>query len=136
MWRLTLTVLDRELIRHHGQGIGYVGPVIDPYVIDREVDKYRKGSRKLSAQVEHYQVRLDGAHDATQDALAAARVAWRIATLHPQIADAPLADLQVLQAAWHRERQADFAAYLRRQGKPADDVNGSWPMRALTGAQS
>jgi DNA polymerase-3 subunit epsilon len=127
-----LTVLDRELRRHHGEGLGAVGPVIDPYVIDREVDKYRKGSRKLSAQVEHYRVRLDAAHDATQDALAAARVAWRIATEHPGIAAASLADLQPLQAGWHAARQADFAAYLRRQGKTADDVDGEWPLRTLT----
>jgi DNA polymerase-3 subunit epsilon len=127
-----LTVLDRELIRHHGQGIGYIGPVIDPFVIDRELDKYRKGSRKLSAQVEHYQVRLDAPHQADADALAAARLAWRLATLHPTLAGASLADLQQLQAAWHKARQADFAAYLRRTGKPADDVSGDWPIRPTT----
>jgi DNA polymerase-3 subunit epsilon len=134
-----LTVLDRELRRggHGGlsEGVGYrglagnVGPVIDPYVIDREIDKYRKGKRTLTAMAEHYRVALDGAHDATADAVAAARVAWRIGTTYPAVAALSLPELHTAQAGWHAARQEDFAAYLRRQGKPADDVSGEWPLR-------
>jgi DNA polymerase-3 subunit epsilon len=124
-----LTVLERELGRLGEPPLFGIGPVIDPYVMDREVDRYRKGSRTLTAAAAHYRVTLDAAHDATHDAVAAARVAWRIAVLHPQIAAMDLAVLHDRQAAWHATRQADFADYLRRQGKPADDVCGEWPIR-------
>jgi len=127
-----LTVLDRELDRHHSTNLAVTGPVIDPYVIDREVDKYRKGSRTLTAQAEHYRVSLDGAHDATADAVCAARLVWRIGCMFPAVAGLSLPDLHAAQAKWHAARQADFAAYLKRVGKPADDVCGDWPMRSRT----
>jgi DNA polymerase-3 subunit epsilon len=124
-----LTTLDRDLARHTGQRLTVGGPVVDPYVIDRQIDKYRRGKRTLGAACAHYGVALDGAHDATADAIAAGRVAWAICQRYPQIAAMPLPDLHAAQAGWHAERQADFAAYLRRVGKPADDVCGDWPLR-------
>jgi len=127
------TVLDRECRRHLGHGIEIRGPIIDPFVIDREVNRYRKGSRNLTATAEFYGVALNGAHDATEDALAAGRIAWRIATRYPHIAEMPLAVLHEAQTAWHRERQRDFAAYLIKKGESADDVCGDWPLRVLQG---
>jgi DNA polymerase-3 subunit epsilon len=63
-----LTVLDREMRRHLDLNLdGVIGPVIDPFVIDKHLDPYRKGKRTLTATCEHYAVRLDAAHDATQD---------------------------------------------------------------------
>jgi DNA polymerase-3 subunit epsilon len=125
-----LTVVACELDRNNDEEqFAVAGPVVDPFVIDREVDKYRKGKRTLGAMVEHYRVTLDGAHTAAGDALAAARVAWRIATLFPEVAALPLGELHRAQAVWHAERQADFAAYLKRTGKPTDDVSGDWPLR-------
>lgn len=78
------TILDRELRRNGLPTVedrlgGPIRPVIDVFVIDKAVDRYRPGSRKLTALCEHYGVRIDGAHDAEFDALAAARVAYRIA---------------------------------------------------------
>lgn len=130
------TVLDRESRRHLDRQLHIAGPVIDPFVLDREVDKYRKGKRTLTVTAAHYGVRLDGAHDATEDALGAGRVAWAIAQRYPQIAAMSLEALHEAQAMWHRERQADFAAYLIGQGKPADDVCGEWPLRSVVSARS
>lgn len=125
-----LTILDRELDRHLGEQLDVAGPVVDPFVLDRAVDKYRRGKRTLTATCQHYGVRLDGAHDATQDALAAARVAWALANRYPaEVGAKSLAELHDLQVGWHAERQADFRAYLERQGKDASDVHGDWPMR-------
>lgn len=125
-----LTVLDRELRRHCGTSLdGVIGPVIDPFCIDKHLDRYRKGKRTLTATCEHYGVRLDGAHDATQDALAAARLAWRLATVYPeQLGD--LAGVNELQAAWRAEWAERYADYLRRQGKP-EPVDGAWPLRPM-----
>jgi DNA polymerase-3 subunit epsilon len=123
------TVLSREMDRNGGRCLTVAGPVVDPYVIDREIDKYRRGKRILTACCEHYRVRHDGAHDATADALAAGRIAWAICQRYPAIAAMSLADLHAAQVKWHATRQADFAAYLRNVGKSADDVCGDWPLR-------
>jgi DNA polymerase-3 subunit epsilon len=133
------TVLDRETQRHDlkprfwdafSAAQGYV---IDPFVLDKHLDPYRKGSRNLAAACEHYKVRIDGAHDAAADAIAAARVAWAIAARHPQIAEMSLADLHALQVRAKASQSRSFQEYLRRQGK-ADVIDGSWPLKVRTEA--
>jgi DNA polymerase-3 subunit epsilon len=132
-----LTLLDRELLRYKLGGIaerlgGYdaLRPVLDPFVLDREVDKYRKGKRTLSSLCEHYKVALDGAHDASADALGACRVLFRIAKQYPRsIGTADLNELHDKQIEWHAERQRDFAAYRERIGEPLTDFSTEWPIR-------
>ena len=124
------TILDRECRRHN---IPFPTPfVIDPFVIDKVMDKWRKGSRTLTATCQHYQVALNGAHDATQDALAAGRVAWRMAERWPRELQIPLEDLHTLQAMWRFEWAADFQNYLRtKKGETTAVVNGEWPVQSL-----
>lgn len=125
------TVIDREARRHLGRALDMrAALVIDPFVIDRRFDKYRKGKRILAVTCEHYRVALDGAHDATADAVAAARVAYRLAQKYERLAAMTLEELQPAQARWHAERQADFRAYRERIGEPLDDISEEWPMRA------
>lgn len=52
--------------------------VLDPFVLDKKVDRYRPGRRTLETCCQVYDVRLDAAHDSTFDALAAGRVLYRI----------------------------------------------------------
>jgi DNA polymerase-3 subunit epsilon len=125
-----LTILDREL-RRHGRPPLEPGHVIDAYVLDKHVS-YRRGSRKLADQCRHYGVRIDGAHDAAADALAAARVAWRIAQTYPTVRDKSLAELHAAQVQWAAEQAASFRDYLIRQGRTEDLPHGEWPMRAYT----
>lgn len=121
------TITARESVRY---GTNFAVPhVIDPFVIDKHVDKFRKGSRKLIDVCAHYGVRLDGAHDATEDALAAARVAWALAERYPDIVQVPLADLHNAQVEWKRDQANSFGAYLARQGK-TDDVSREWPIQS------
>jgi DNA polymerase-3 subunit epsilon len=129
-----LSILAAELHRHHRFALRMPGPVVDPLVIDRKVDKYRRGSRKLVDVCRHYGIKLtdEDAHSADADALAAARLAWKIARAYPeQIGSAALTDLHTLQIGWHREWADGFGAYLTRQGKP-DDVQRDWPMRGAS----
>lgn len=105
-----------------------VMPILDPFVIDRKVDKYRKGSRKLTAVAEHYGVVLDDAHEATADATAAGRVMQRIPELYPRIGKMTLPNLYQHQVAWFRLWRDGFNEYLTRQhGENADLVTGEWP---------
>jgi DNA polymerase-3 subunit epsilon len=55
-----------------------LAPVIDVLCIDKHLDRYRPGKRKLESLCGQYRVKHGGAHDATEDALAAARVAYVI----------------------------------------------------------
>ena len=79
----TLTVLDREIRRHLGRGLAVTGPVIDPHVIDLALD-HRDGPRSLAESCERYAVRRGPVHDPEQDALTAARLAWKLAKRHPK----------------------------------------------------
>ncbi|MGW0913644.1 exonuclease domain-containing protein [Streptomyces sp. NPDC002784] len=104
-------------------------PVVDPYTIDRWVDRYRRGKRNLEAVCAEYGVRLDSAHDASADALAAARLACAIADRHPKIASLGPAELHRRQIAWYAEWAADFQDFLRRKGDEQAVVDGTWPLR-------
>lgn len=78
-----LTLLDRECRRHAlptvDERAGHPAVVVDVMVLDRHLDPWRKGGRKLTDLCSTYNVRIDGAHDSTFDALAAARIAYRLA---------------------------------------------------------
>lgn len=128
-----LTVLDRDLRRNGLGPLSEYGPVIDPFVIDRHVDPYRKGKRTLGVTCEHYRVVLDNAHDSTADALAALRLAWRMGCMYPEVGDTDPDALHTSQIKWHAERQQSFREYRERSGKDATDVSDEWPMRAWTG---
>jgi DNA polymerase III subunit epsilon len=127
------TVLDRECKRVGVHTVSEMlddplGPILDPHVIDKAVDKFRKGKRTLGATCEHYGVELGNAHDSTADALGAARLAYVIAKRYPEIGDMDLADLHEAQIGWRREQSASFQAYKRRTD-PDYVVNGDWPLQ-------
>lgn len=134
-----LTLLAAELRRHAlpslRERLGGLdpAPVIDPYTIDRSVDRYRRGKRNLEAVCREYGVRLDAAHDATADALAAARLACAIADRHPKVAALGPADLHRRQIEWYAEWAADFQSFLRRKGDATAVVDGTWPLRESAG---
>lgn len=137
-----LTVLACECQRVGLATFTCRGPVIDPLVLDRHVDRYRKGKRTLSLACEHYGVHLgDDAHTSAADALAAARVAWHIARRYPEIGDADPADLHTLQQAAHMSWAENFEAWLRnakrRDGEDeaavaAVVIEREWPLREVT----
>ncbi|WP_411109749.1 3'-5' exonuclease [Streptomyces sp. c-19] len=130
-----LTLLSAELRRHGlpslserlgGTGIG---PVVDPYTIDRAVDRYRRGKRTLEAVCGEYGVVLEAAHQAAADALAAVRVAVAIADRHPEVAAMHPAELHERQIVWYRAWAENFQAFLRRKGDTEAVVDPVWPLR-------
>lgn len=129
-----LTLLDRELRRHRASSLDrYLGEaplrVLDPRVLDRHLDRYRKGHRTLTDLCEQYEVVLDGAHDAAADAAAALelvraigrRFAARLERLTPT-------ELHALQAGWHAAQARGLQAWFARQGTP-ETVDPAWPLR-------
>lgn len=134
------TVLDREARRHLGGGVWH-GTVVDPFVLDRQYDRYRKGSRKLTAVAGHYGVPLSeqDAHGAGADALAAARLAWSMANRYSDLGAMDLPELHAKQIVWCAEQARSFERYLRgvklREEGPdaaaAVSIPQDWPMRPV-----
>lgn len=131
-----LTVLDRECTRHEvalpeafsGDATGrQLAPVIDPYVIDKQMDRFRRGKRTLPALCQHYRVRHDGPPQAANDALAAARLAWRLPRVFPDLARMELPALHRRQIEWAAE-QADGLQQYKRRTDPTAVVDGHWPL--------
>ncbi|WP_448851106.1 exonuclease domain-containing protein [Corynebacterium sp. 335C] len=120
---------DLTVLRAQEPSFTVDGLVVDPFVLDKHFDRYRKGKRTLEATCAHWNVRLDSAHDSTEDALAAARVAWMLARAHPELATMDGEELMELQAVAAWEQAESFREYLTGRGRDASDVDGSWPMR-------
>ncbi|MGW1490883.1 MULTISPECIES: 3'-5' exonuclease [unclassified Streptomyces] len=129
-----LTILDRELRRHRAASLAqYLENVplcvLDPRVLDKHLDRYRKGRRTLSDLCDQYEVVLDGAHDAAADAMAALEVtravgrrfASRLERLAPS-------ELHTLQAVWHAAQARGLQAWFARSGAP-EEVDPHWPLR-------
>ncbi|MEU2622779.1 exonuclease domain-containing protein [Streptomyces sp. NPDC054813] len=129
-----LTLLDRELRRHRASALDRwfeASPllVLDPRVLDKHLDRYRKGRRTLTDLCAHYEVTLEGAHDAAADALASLdliralgrRFAARLERLSP-------AELHTLQTTWHAAQARGLQAWFARSGTP-ETVNTYWPLR-------
>jgi DNA polymerase-3 subunit epsilon len=132
-----LTLLDREM-RRVGRGTieGLVSGVyvLDSLVIDKAIDKYRRGSRKLIDMAAHYDVVLaeEDAHDARSDAVTAARILQAIARRPTAISHLSLPQLHERQVGWKAEQAAGLQDYFRRKA-PAEKrdpnavVRGEWP---------
>ncbi|MCX4913558.1 MULTISPECIES: 3'-5' exonuclease [unclassified Streptomyces] len=129
-----LTLLDRELRRHRASSLDrWFDPaalrVLDPRVLDKHLDRYRKGRRTLTDLCAHYDVVLEGAHDAAADALASLelvravgrRFASRLERLSP-------AELHTLQAVWHAAQARGLQAWFARSGSD-EAVDPAWPLR-------
>ncbi|MER5490823.1 exonuclease domain-containing protein [Streptomyces sp. NPDC002454] len=129
-----LTLLDREVRRHRATPLGQyleTAPlrVLDPWVLDRHFDRYRKGDRTLTDLCAHYDVEPVPAHEAATDALAALEVvralgrrfASRLDRLTP-------AELHTLQAVWHAAQARGLHTWYARTGTE-EAVDPAWPLR-------
>lgn len=135
-----ITLFDREMRRYvTPAGIGTPGPVIDPLVCDKRLEKFvrGKGGRRLINTCRRYGIVLsdEDAHTSEGDTLAACRLAWKMGVRAP-VSGLSLDELQEAQRDWHRAQTLDFASYLRKQGKPEDAERvaaeaGQWPLRPV-----
>jgi DNA polymerase-3 subunit epsilon len=123
------SLLEREALRHGIAPLRDPSPIVDPLVIDKAVDKYRKGKRTLTLTADHYGVPLLDAHDAGADAIAAGRVAQAIARAFPVELSMDVRELHLKQVTWCREQAEDFQAYIRRVKDPLFIADGAWPRR-------
>lgn len=140
-----LTMLEAENTRHGVDTLaarlapGGVRGVVDPMILDKQRDPYRKvkggcrcgcgaTDKTLTGLCKHYGVLLAGAHDASADALAALRLAVRLAGEWPEIARWKLDTLHKHQIEWRRDQMKSLRAYFDRNGTEHDGCCGEWPL--------
>jgi DNA polymerase-3 subunit epsilon len=125
------SLLKHEAVRHGIDPILDPFPVIDPLVVDKAYDRWRRGKRTLSVVAAHYAVRLDGAHEASADAVAAGRVAQALAERFAPWLPGTAHELHTRQIAWARAQAASLTDYFIQIGRldPDDRLDGSWPIR-------
>ena len=123
------SLLTYEARRHGLPELTAPQPIIDPLVIDKAHDRFRRGKRTLSVVAEHYAVPLDAAHEASADAVAAGRVALALANEFPLPETA--AELHTQQIGWARDQAASLTEYFIKVGRldPEESLDGSWPIR-------
>jgi DNA polymerase III subunit epsilon len=156
--RFDLTILDREATRYRLVPLQerVALRVVDGLVLDKHLDRFRRGSRKLDAVCAHRGATLDDAHDAASDALAAARLAWcigargevvrrvrnaedgrELAALKREWADVKgdLDRLHAAQVRWAREQAEGLREYFAANGKTdeAASVSSAWPLMPFVG---
>jgi DNA polymerase-3 subunit epsilon len=106
--------------------------VLDPQVLDKQVDRFRAGRRRLVDLCGHWCVKVTGpAHDARVDAVAACDVVYRIAKRHTWLAKKTLAELHAAQTRWAFEqssRYRDYVASIAGREDEAAAVRLDWPM--------
>lgn len=132
-----LTILESELERHGLPTLtrrlpGGIRPIIDPLVLDRHLDRYRKGGRKLIDMCRIYVVPVDAdsLHAADADVLATLDLVHAIAQRYPTVGEIGLNELHDQQAAAHRTWALHFAAWLKSKGTVDDLPSPDWPVPA------
>ncbi|WP_328559460.1 3'-5' exonuclease [Streptomyces coelicoflavus] len=129
-----LTLLDRELRRHRASSLGRWLErtslhVLDPRVLDKQLDRYRKGRRTLTDLCAHYCVELEGAHDAAADAQAALEVVRAVGRrFQSRLERLSPAELHTLQAVWHAGQARGLQAWFALNGTE-EAVDPAWPLR-------
>lgn len=118
--------------------------VIDPIIIDRKIDKYRKGGRKLMDVARHYGIKVDETrlHEAKYDVIVTEQLVPKVLNAavreEKDLAGLPaskvLDKLQVLQALWKKEWASGLTWYFEKQGKKEEDgskivVDSSFPWK-------
>jgi DNA polymerase-3 subunit epsilon len=125
------SLLAAEAQRHGVPPLRDPSPVIDPLIIDKTYDRYRRGKRTLAAVAAHYAVRLEDAHQASADAVAAGRVAQALAERFAGLMPPRVEELHTRQIAWARAQAASLTEYFIRIGRldPEQTLDGGWPIR-------
>ncbi|MGO1561609.1 MAG: exonuclease domain-containing protein [Actinomycetaceae bacterium] len=131
-----LAIMRAEL-RRHGlptleERLGReVSPVVDPLVVDRKVERFRKGKKTLELMGAAYGVAAnEAAHTADGDVAHTLAVLRAITDKHPQLLEMSPEDLHRAQAEWHAEWAENFEQYLRGKGRSDATIERAWPLPA------
>lgn len=125
------SLLHHDALRNGVEPLDEPSPIVDPMVVDRKVDQFRKGKRTLQAACDNYGVELGSAHDASADAVAAGRVFREMQKKFATVAEMAMspADLHSAQVVWAKDQAESFAKWLATKGETSRRVgDGVWPV--------
>jgi DNA polymerase-3 subunit epsilon len=124
-WPLILAEADRHRVE-----IPVFAPILDPFLLDRMCDRFRRGKRQLTLVAGHYGVDLrpDEAHGALADAIAAGQIMRRLLDRFPDLGDHTLAGLWLHQAHGHEQDRQRFVDWKRQTSDPDFDTPAGWPI--------
>lgn len=126
------SLLQMELQRHNLPSLeqrlgGDIPIIIDPLVIDRAVDRFRRGKRQLANLVAAYQLPTRDFHNANADVLATLDL-WRaISQKEPRLLELTAPQLLEWQRQAHLNWATNFEEYLRKKVDPKAFVAKVWP---------
>lgn len=106
-------------------------PILDPLVIDKTFDKFRRGKRKLEIVAEFYNVPLDDAHNSKADAVAAGRVALAVLNAHLDKLPVSAQELHNSQIAWAKEIDESFSKWMIENVDKDFKPSPGWPLKAV-----
>jgi DNA polymerase-3 subunit epsilon len=101
--------------------------IVDPSVLDKRVDRYRRGKRTLGVTAAHYGVPHAQAHSAAGDAAATVALARAIGAMYPEVGGVTAQELHAAQVRWFAEDAASLEAYFRSKGRE-EAVERRWPL--------
>jgi DNA polymerase III subunit epsilon len=135
------SILHYELLRHGLPTVeerlgGKAVTLVDPVVLDKQMDRYVKGShqRRLKPTCERYGITLENWHEAEADALAALLIADAQFERYPQLNMYGPDQLFAKQQAWRAEHQAGLEKWFRTKatpeqgGDPKKVIAREWPL--------
>lgn len=123
------TILFEECRRYALPEIKSPRPIIDPLILDRQLDRYRRGKRTLSAMLEHYGLEIEKAHDAGEDAIATGRLVQRLTARYASTLPDDVEELHDAQIEWARLQAERFQEWMRSNRDPSFVADGEWPVR-------
>lgn len=130
-----LEILRGELKRHHlptlEERLGSkIAPIIDPLVLDRHLDRYRKGKRQLALVCAAYGMApREDFHHAAADVEATLDLLGLMAQKYPQIASLTAGQLHELQVEAHAQWARNFNEFMS-QRRPGSfrAASAQWPL--------
>lgn len=126
---------DFTILHHQAIALGLPplenpGPILDPLVIDKTYDKFRRGKRKLEIVAEFYKVPLDDAHNSKADAVAAGRVGLAVLKNHVEKLPATAQELHDSQISWAKEIDESFSKWMIENVDKDFKPSPGWPIKA------
>lgn len=129
-----LSLLDAELRRHRLPTLPDriardVRVVIDPLVLDRHLDRFRPGKRRLGDLCAHYGVPTDTLHAADADVMATLGVLAALGRCFPVLGSMDADEVHDRQVGAHRLWAESFNAWRTTQGLAGPGAELGWPSR-------
>ena len=130
-----LTLLEEELRRHslptlsNRLGTPEPAPIIDPLVLDRHLERFRKGKKQLSLMAAAYGVPVsENAHTAEYDVIMTLDVLAAIAGKYPDCASKDCREIHAFQKDAHAAWAENFENFMRSKGRDTH-IDRRWPMQ-------